>query len=79
MSAPRRTAVPGVPPGLAGAVRSVLTEARTPVRRRNLLEELERRGHRVSLAGLNRVLQQLGDAGVTVEGPDGVGIKERLP
>jgi hypothetical protein len=42
------------------------------MRRRKLLEELERRGHRLSLAGLNRALQHCAESGITEERPEGV-------
>lgn len=70
-----RASVPGVAPGMVDAVLTILRESPGPVRRRVLLEELERRGHRLSLAGLNRVLQQLAEAGQTQEGPDGVRLR----
>jgi len=56
---------------------TILKGATAPIRRRKLLEELERRGHRISLAGLNRLLQQCAQSGLTVEGPDGVRFRER--
>jgi Fe2+ or Zn2+ uptake regulation protein len=61
-----------VPAGLVEVVTSVLRETPGPIRRRKLLDELERRGHRVSLAGLNRTLQLCAAAGLTTENPDGV-------
>lgn len=61
-----------IPPGMIGAVISILKGSPGPMRRRQLLEELERRGHRISLAGLNRTLQQCSEQGLTLEGPDGV-------
>lgn len=70
-----RAAVPGVAPGMVEAVTAILRESPGSVRRRELLAALERRGHRLSLAGLNRVLQQLGEAGRTVESPDGVRLR----
>lgn len=42
------------------------------MRRRKLLDALEQKGHRISLAGLNRILQYCREAGLTVESPDGV-------
>lgn len=57
------------------AVRAILRSSEGPVRRRELLGELERRGHRLSLAGLNRVLQQLAETGETVERPEGVRVR----
>jgi len=68
--------LPGIPPGLVGPVVSILGAAKGPVRRRQLLEELGRRGHRVSLAGVNRVLQQLKEMGRTVETPDGIRLRD---
>ena len=63
----------GVPPGLVAAVLSLLRgHGGGPVKRRALLKELEERGHRVSLAGLNRALDHTGRAGVTRESPEGV-------
>ncbi|MGA8542190.1 MAG: hypothetical protein WB947_01410 [Thermoplasmata archaeon] len=62
----------GIPPGMVDEVIAVLRGSSGPVRRRPLLEELERRGHRISLAGLNRTLEQCRAAGLTMEGPDGV-------
>jgi Fe2+ or Zn2+ uptake regulation protein len=62
----------GVPPGLTDAILSILRQSAHPVRRRALLEELDRRGHRISLAGLNRALQQCRDAGLTLESEKGV-------
>ena len=65
-------APPGVPPGLLDAVLAVLRSAPGPVRRREILRELEARGHRVSLAGLNRALDHTGRTGRTKDTPDGV-------
>jgi Fe2+ or Zn2+ uptake regulation protein len=67
----------GIPPGLLGAVLSILGASPHPLRRRDLLEELERRGHRISLAGLNRILQHCAESGLTTEGPDGVELRPR--
>ena len=67
--------IPGIPPGMVGAVISVLDASPGPLRRRKILEEVERRGHRISLAGLNRVLQHCSQSGLTVEGPDGVRLR----
>jgi Fe2+ or Zn2+ uptake regulation protein len=50
----------------------ILERSAGPMRRRKLLEELERAGRRISLAGLNRTLQQCGESGITTETPDGV-------
>jgi hypothetical protein len=56
-------------------VLSVLGSSSGPVRRRKLLEELEGHGHRISLAGLNRILQHCALAGLITERPDGVRLK----
>ncbi|HTW40563.1 MAG TPA: hypothetical protein VMF04_06920 [Thermoplasmata archaeon] len=71
------TVVPGVPPGMVEAVLGILGSSPTPVRRRALLEELDRQGHRISLAGLNRTLQQCRNAGLIVESGDGVRLAPR--
>jgi hypothetical protein len=68
-------AIAGVPPGIVNALISCLEAAGGPVRRRQLLADLERQGHRISLAGLNRALQQCGDSGLTIEGPEGVRLR----
>lgn len=67
-----RLVIPGVAAGIPAAVLEILGANAGPVRRRPLLAELERRGHRISLAGLNRVLQQLRERGETLEAADGV-------
>jgi len=72
-----RTSIPGVAPGLVDPLIAILKGSSTPIRRRKLLEELERRGHRISLAGLNRLLQQCLQSGLTSEGPEGVRLRER--
>lgn len=64
--------IDGMAPGMVDPVLAILRSFQAPVRRRKLLEELERRGHRISLAGLNRILQYCVEAGLTSEGPDGV-------
>ena len=46
-----------IPPGSVEEVLSILRSNQGPVRRRAILAELERRGHRISLAGLNRILE----------------------
>ena len=78
-SPPARVAPPiaGIAPGVLEPVLAILTATPGPIRRRKLLEELERRGHRISLAGLNRVLQHCVQTGLTVEGPDGVRLLRR--
>ncbi|MGA8302160.1 MAG: hypothetical protein WA691_03345 [Thermoplasmata archaeon] len=71
----RGPAAAGVPPGIVSELVSCLKATSGPLRRRPLLAELERRGHRISLAGLNRALQQCRDSGLTTEGPDGVQLR----
>lgn len=61
-----------IPEGSVGFVMDILKGRSEPLRRRKLLEELEHRGHRISLAGLNRILQVCQERGLTVEGPEGV-------
>jgi hypothetical protein len=58
------------------AVVAILHSVPGPIRRRKLLEELDHRGRRISLAGLNRVLQHCSEAGITLESPDGVRLKD---
>ena len=62
----------GFPPGSVEAVLSVLRSSQGPVRRRAILSELERRGHRISLAGLNRILEHCSRSHLISNGPDGV-------
>lgn len=69
--------IPGLAPGVVEQVIAVLAAAPGPVRRRKLLEELERRGHRISLAGFNRVLQYCAESGRTIETPEGVRSRPR--
>jgi hypothetical protein len=71
--------IAGIPAGMVGAVVSILQATPDPIRRRALLEELDRRGRKISLAGLNRVLQQCAESGQTQEGPDGVRLTRRTP
>ena len=71
-ASPSEPTLPGIPPAMVSAVVSILGSAPGPLRRRKLLEELERRGRRISLAGLNRVLQHCAQTGLTVESPEGV-------
>ena len=79
MGDPGRAAAPiaGLAPGMVEPVLDVLRGSSTPVRRRKILEELERRGHRLSLAGLNRILQHCAQTGRTLETPDGVRLRDR--
>ncbi|MGI0055262.1 MAG: hypothetical protein ACREB9_00355 [Thermoplasmata archaeon] len=62
----------GIPPGSIEAVLAVLRASPTPLRRRKILAELEAHGHRISLAGLNRILEHGTRAGRFADGPDGV-------
>lgn len=61
-----------VPAGLIAVVVEILRAQPGPMKRRALLEELDRRGHRVSLAGLNRTLEHCRRQALTVEAPNGV-------
>ncbi len=72
MPSSKTPSLAGIPPGLVDALMQVLARQGGPLRRRKLLEALEQRGHRVSLAGLNRALQYCQESGLTVDGPDGV-------
>jgi hypothetical protein len=72
MSATQPPGPAGVPAGLLSATLEVLRLAKGPIRRRAVLRELETRGHRVSLAGLNRALDHTSRTGVTRDTPDGV-------
>jgi Fe2+ or Zn2+ uptake regulation protein len=65
----------GIPAGLLGAVLSILGASPGPLPPQEILEELQRRGHRISLAGLDRILQQCAQSGLTTEGPDGVKLR----
>jgi hypothetical protein len=62
----------GIPPGSVEAVLTVLRAGPVPMRRRKILSELEARGHRISLAGLNRILEHCTRTGLTTDGPDGL-------
>ena len=73
-----RPPLAGVPPGMVDSVVTILRSSPGPLRRRKLLEELERRGHRISLAGLNRTLQQCIETGLTSESTDGIRLRERV-
>ncbi len=61
-----------IPPGSLDLVVSVLKANPGPIRRRRLLAELEARGHRISLAGLNRIIEHGTREGRLSDGPDGV-------
>ena len=62
----------GVPPGSIDQVLALLRSSREPLRRRKILAELEARGHRISLAGLNRILEHCTRNRWVVDGPDGL-------
>jgi hypothetical protein len=62
----------GIPPGSVEAVLSVLRSSPEPLRRRKILAELEAHGHRISLAGLNRILQHCSQNQLISDGPDGI-------
>ncbi|MHB1435626.1 MAG: hypothetical protein ACYCPN_06320 [Thermoplasmata archaeon] len=64
----------GIPPAALHATLEILRIHATPMKRRRLLEELDRRGHRISLAGLNRILQHCAENRWTVDRPEGVGL-----
>jgi hypothetical protein len=66
-----------IPPGSIDAVLAVLTSNPGPMRRRKILAELEARGHRISLAGLNRVLEHCSRQQLITDGPEG--IRPRTP
>ncbi|MHB1932092.1 MAG: hypothetical protein ACYCPV_03785 [Thermoplasmata archaeon] len=62
----------GIPVSALQATLEILRSQKAPMKRRALLEELDRRGHRISLAGLNRILQHCAENRSTVERPEGV-------
>lgn len=62
----------GIPPGSVEAVLEILGRQPGPMKRRKILEALEQKGHRISLAGLNRVLQYCQESGRTIDSADGV-------
>jgi hypothetical protein len=67
-----------IPPGALEAVLDVLRATPGAIRRRPLLAELVARGHRISLAGLNRILEECGRRQLTSESPDGVRLRTPL-
>lgn len=71
--------VPGVPSGMVNHVIAILESVPGPIRRRKILETLEGQGHRISLAGLNRVLQHCKERGWTQETPEGVRLSRDHP
>jgi hypothetical protein len=46
------------------------------MRRRKILAELEARGHRISLAGLNRILEQCTQQHKITDTPDGLRLRQ---
>ncbi len=64
----------GIPPAALRATLEILRVHTTPIKRRVLLEELDRQGHRISLAGLNRILQHCAENHWTIDRPEGVGL-----
>lgn len=62
----------GIPPGSVEAVAAILSRQSAPMRRRKILEALEQQGRRISLAGLNRILQYCRECGLTQESEEGV-------
>lgn len=76
MTVPRADPIPGVPPGSVAFVLEILRASPKGVRRRDLLVTLEHRGHRISLAGLNRILEECARLGLTHPGPDGIRASE---
>jgi len=69
----------GIPAGSLEEVLAILRAGPTPIRRRKLLEELEHRGRRISLAGLNRILDHTLRARLTAETPDGIRLAGTMP
>lgn len=64
--------MPDIPPGSLDLVASILNASPGPLRRRQLLAKLEARGHRISLAGLNRIIEHGTRGGRLSDGPEGV-------
>lgn len=62
----------GVPPGIRDVAIAIVRDAGGVLRRRAILERLEQRGHRISLAGLNRLLDETRRSGWTEETAEGV-------
>jgi hypothetical protein len=65
----------GIPPGSEELVLSILRSNAGPMRRRKILAELEVRGHRISLAGLNRILQYCSQKELLFDSPEGVRLR----
>lgn len=74
MSPPDAPSRAGIPPGSVEAVVEILSRQPGPMKRRKLLEALEQKGHRISLAGLNRILQYCSESRITTDGPNGVAL-----
>ncbi|MCI4356464.1 MAG: hypothetical protein L3K18_04890 [Thermoplasmata archaeon] len=66
-----------IPKGAANAVVEIVRKAGGPIRRRQILKELDAHGHRMSLAGLNRTLEYCSRAGITEDGPEGVRLRSQ--
>ncbi|HEV2166929.1 MAG TPA: hypothetical protein VGS23_08155 [Thermoplasmata archaeon] len=64
--------MPDIPTGSLEAVLEILRASPAPLRRRKILEALETNGRRISLAGLNRILEIAQRRGLISDGPDGV-------
>ena len=64
-----------VPKGATDVVLGIIRTAGGPIRRRQILKELDARGHRISLAGLNRILEYCARAGLTEDTPEGVRLR----
>jgi hypothetical protein len=58
VTGPNRATRAGIPPAAFEATLTILRGSPGPMKRRALLDILERKGHRISLAGLNRILEQ---------------------
>jgi len=71
-SSSRPLEMDSVPAGLVDAVLTILRSQPGPMRRRKILGALEARGHRISLAGLNRILEQCVRNQLVSDGPDGI-------
>jgi Fe2+ or Zn2+ uptake regulation protein len=69
----------GIPPGSIEAVLEVLRASPGPLRRREILAALESRGHRISLAGLNRILEHCARNRFVSASPDGVRLASPPP
>lgn len=68
-------AMDGIPAGSIDAVVTILRTDGGPIRRRKLLAALKARGHTISLAGLNRILEQCARDLLTAESPEGIRLR----